>query len=104
MFEMNYKTGLWRKLQLKRPPCTPSKLDLSGKFHQGGPFLDGFYSHLRTRAGGNRGEHSATQITRYVGKYLYSLDAHAVATAATVTSELSSSHLCILHSVTANCD
>ena len=59
------------------PPCTPSKLDLSGKFHQGGPFLEGFYSHLRTRAGGNRGEHSATQITRYVGKYLYSLDAHA---------------------------
>ena len=23
------------------------------------------------RAGGNRGEHSATQITRYVGKYLH---------------------------------
>ena len=36
--------------------------------------MDGFYSHLRTRAGGNRGEHSATQITSYVGKYLYSLN------------------------------
>ena len=58
------------------PPCTHSTLSLDGKLHKGGTFLDGFYSHLKTRAGGSRGEHSATQISRYVGKYLYSLNAH----------------------------
>ena len=41
----------------------------------GGGFLDGLYSHLKTRAGG---AHVASQITRYVGKYLYSLNAHTV--------------------------
>ena len=51
------------------PPCTPSTLAQAGNVHLSGLFLDGFYSHLRTRAGGNRGEHSAKQITRYVGKY-----------------------------------
>ena len=59
------------------PPCTPSTSSAcyDGNFHQGGTFLDGFYSHLRSRAGGNRGEHSAKQIERYVAKYLYALDA-----------------------------
>lgn len=36
--------------------------------------MDGFYAHLRTRAGGNRGEKPAREITRYVGKYLYWLN------------------------------
>ena len=58
------------------PPCTPtpSTFTLDGGFHQGGTFLAGFYSHLKTRAGGNRGEHSATQIARYIGKYLYAVN------------------------------
>ena len=53
----------------KQSPCTPST-SLTG-FHRGGSLLDGLYSHL---AGGNRGEHSARQITRYVGKYLFHLN------------------------------
>ena len=60
------------------PPCIPSTSGYDGNFHQAGPFLDGFYNHLRTRAGGNRGEHPARQITRYVGKYLYALNAVTV--------------------------
>ena len=60
------------------PPTRPSTPSMSGNFHQGGPFLDGFRSHLRTRAGGQRGENSAAQITRYVGKYLHYLNAHRV--------------------------
>ena len=54
------------------PPCTPIT---SGKFHAGGPFLD----HLKTRAGGHRKDHSAGQITRYVGKYLHQLNPVTVA-------------------------
>ena len=60
------------------PPCIPSTSGYDGNFHQGGSFLDGFYNHLRTRAGGNRGEHPARQITCYVGKYLYALNALTV--------------------------
>ena len=60
------------------PSCTPSTSGHVSKFHHGGPFLDGFYSHLMTCAGGNRGKHSASQITRYVGKYLHLLNAHTV--------------------------
>ena len=56
------------------PPTPTVNLSTLGKFHQGREFLDGFFHHLKTRAGGNRGEHSATQIMRYVGKYLYSLN------------------------------
>lgn len=50
------------------PPNTPITLGLGGQFHTGGSFLDGLCSHLKTRSGGKRGEQSATQITRYVGK------------------------------------
>ena len=61
------------------PPCTPSTSGHVNKFHQGGGgFLDGLYSHLETRTGDNRGAHAASQITRYVRKYLYSLNAHTV--------------------------
>lgn len=42
--------------------------------HEGGPFLEGFMSYLTTRAGGLRGKDSATQIVKYVGKYLYHID------------------------------
>lgn len=60
------------------PPTHLFTPNVTGNFHQGGQFLDGFHSHLRTRAGGQRGEHSATQITRYVGKYLHSLNTDTV--------------------------
>ena len=59
------------------PPCTPSTSH-DGNLHDGGPLLDGLYSHLRTRAGGNRGKHAARQITCYIGKYLYWFNNKAV--------------------------
>ena len=55
------------------PPCTPSTSGLSGKFHDG-DFIKSLYSHLRTRAGGFRGNKPSKQICRYVGKYLYFLN------------------------------
>ena len=60
------------------PPSTPTSLGLGGQFHTGGPFLDSLCSHLKTRSGGKGGEQSATQITRYVGKYLFHLNSSAV--------------------------
>ena len=60
------------------PHCTPSTSGLNGNFHMGGQFLDAFSAHLKTRAGGKRGDHATTQIVRYVGKYLHFLNSSAV--------------------------
>ena len=54
------------------PPAEASTSGVStGDYHQGGEFLDGLKVHLMDRAGRNRGQNSATQITRYVGKYMH---------------------------------
>lgn len=60
------------------PLCTPSTSGLSRDFHNGGQFLDAFHSHLKTRAGGYRGDHATQQMVRYVGKYLHFLNSSAV--------------------------
>ena len=60
---------------------SPTRLHIdisSGKLPEGGQFLDGFRQHLRTRAGGKRGDNAATEMTRYIGKYLFSLNANTV--------------------------
>lgn len=60
-------------------PPTPLHIDISsGKLHEGGQFLDGVRQHLMTRAGGKRGDHAATQMTRYIGKYQFSLNPNTV--------------------------
>ena len=65
------------------PPCEPStswaqpgRLATPSltKFHVGGPFLDGLNGYLTSVAGGNRSRQSASQITRYVAKYLHYLN------------------------------
>lgn len=56
------------------PICTPSTSCITGDFHHDGEFLKAFHSHLRTRAGGLRGEQATKQICRYVGKYLHFLN------------------------------
>ena len=40
--------------------------------------MNGFAHHLATRAGGCRGEKSASQIVRYIGKYLFFLDSATI--------------------------
>lgn len=58
--------------------CTSTTLSIDGRFHQGGAFLDGFYAHLKSRAGGHRGDKASKQILRYVGKYLHFLNKETV--------------------------
>ena len=48
------------------------------KYHKGGPFLDGFFDHLLSQAGGKRSEEAAKQVCRNISKYLYYLDKDSV--------------------------
>ena len=63
---------------VEKPKSTPKDLQDLSKFHHGVKFLEDFKDHLLSPAGGNRGERSATQIARYVSKYLYYLNSTIV--------------------------
>ena len=46
--------------------------------HTGGQFLNGFFAHLQTHAGGHRSRSTATQLVRDVAKYLTVLNPNIV--------------------------